>query len=79
MRRPRPGEIRIERGHRQALAFQIRNGRPVPAGVPGHDHDVGAGLRQGGGKRLAQPLIPPGDHGLAAIQRETLQYRHTSS
>ena len=40
---------------------------------------VGARLPQGGGKRLAQPLIPAGDHGLAAIQRKTLQYPHMPS
>ena len=56
--------------------FHLRNGRRVPAGVPGHDHDLGARLPQGGGKRLAQSLIPAGDHGLAAIQRKTLQYPH---
>ena len=73
------GEIRVERGYLQALAVQIPGRRRVPARVPGHDHDVGAGLGQGGGKRLAQSLISPGDHRLAAIQRETFQYPHTSS
>ena len=43
------------------------------------DDDLGARLPQGGGKRLAQPLIPAGDHGLAAIQRKTLQYPHMPS
>ena len=73
------GDVRVQRGHRQALVFHLRNGRRVPAGVPGHDHDLGARLPQGGGKRLAQPLIPAGDHGLAAIQRKTLQYPHMPS
>ena len=73
------GDVRVQRGHREALVFHLRNGRRVPAGVPRHDHDLGARLPQGGGKRLAQPLIPAGDHGLAAIQRKPLQYPHTAS
>ncbi len=66
------GDVGVEGGHGQALAGQLADRRRVAGGVPGHDDHLGPGLGEGDGEGLAQALVPAGNQGLLAGQRETL-------